>query len=384
MWALPFTNNRNNKKSDKSNENHSIIELRNVVKNYKTAIGDFPALKEVDLHIESGEFVSVIGKSGSGKSTLLNMITGIDRPTAGEVFVNQTAVHEMNENRMARWRGKNLGIVFQFFQLLPTISIIENIMLPMDFCRTYPMRERETRAMKLLEMVELADHAYKLPTALSGGQQQRVAIARALANDPPIIIADEPTGNLDSKTADSVFQLFKELVAGGKTIIVVTHDSGLAKRTNRTALIADGEIVNEYVAKAMPTLPQELLLHATRIAQKQTFKAGSMILTEGSNADSFYIVTEGTVEVILPRENQSDVVALQLGPGKIIGEIGFFHERKRLASVRAGEHSPVEVLCLSYDQLDELLSQSEATREALHQMANRHEDENIKRRGGLL
>jgi len=384
MVALPFTNNRNNKKSDKSNENHSIIELRNVVKNYKTAIGDFPALKEVDLHIESGEFVSVIGKSGSGKSTLLNMITGIDRPTAGEVFVNQTAVHEMNENRMARWRGKNLGIVFQFFQLLPTISIIENIMLPMDFCRTYPMRERETRAMKLIEMVELADHAYKLPTALSGGQQQRVDIARALANDPPIIIADEPTGNLDSKTADSVFQLFKELVAGGKTIIVVTHDSGLAKRTNRTALIADGEIVNEYVAKAMPTLPQELLLHATRIAQKQTFKAGSMILTEGSNADSFYIVTEGTVEVILPRENQSDVVALQLGPGKIIGEIGFFHERKRLASVRAGEHSPVEVLCLSYDQLDELLSQSEATREALHQMANRHEDENIKRRGGLL
>jgi putative ABC transport system ATP-binding protein len=144
--------------------------------------------------------------------------------------------------------------VFQFFQLLPTISIVENIMLPMDFCRTYPMREREKRAMELLDLVELADHAYKLPTALSGGQQQRVAIARALANDPPIVIADEPTGNLDSKTADSVFQLFNNLVAQGKTIIVVTHDSGLAKRTHRTALIADGEIVNEYVAKAMPTL----------------------------------------------------------------------------------------------------------------------------------
>jgi len=285
---------------------------------------------------------------------------------------------------MARWRGKNLGIVFQFFQLLPTISIIENIMLPMDFCRTYPMREREKRAMELLDLVELADHAYKLPTALSGGQQQRVAIARALANDPPIIIADEPTGNLDSKTADSVFQLFKDLVAQGKTIIVVTHDSGLAKRTNRTALIADGEIVNEYVAKAMPTLPQDLLLHATRIAQKQTYKAGAMILTEGSNADSFYIVTEGTVEVILPRENQSDVVALQLGPGKILGEMGFFHERKRRASVRAGEYSPVEVLRLSYDQLDELLSQSKATREALHQMADKHEEENIRRREGLL
>ena len=384
MWTLPFTKKRIESNVESSNGSHSIIELRNVVKNYKTAIGDFPALKSVDLNIEAGEFVSVIGKSGSGKSTLLNMITGIDLPTDGEVFVNQTAVHEMNENRMARWRGKNLGIVFQFFQLLPTISIIENIMLPMDFCRTYPMREREKRAMELLDLVELADHAYKLPTALSGGQQQRVAIARALANDPPIIIADEPTGNLDSKTADSVFQLFKNLVAQGKTIIVVTHDSGLAKRTNRTALIVDGEIVNEYVAKAMPTLPQELLLHATRIAQKQTYKPGAMILTEGSNADSFYIVTEGTVEVILPRENQSDVVALQLGPGKIIGEMGFFHERKRRASVRAGEYSPVELLRLSYDQLDELLSKSETTREALHQMANKHEEENIKRRGGQL
>lgn len=384
MWTLPFTKNKTGKDVDRSNGNHSIIELRNVVKNYKTAVGDFPALKDVDLHIQAGEFVSIIGKSGSGKSTLLNMITGIDRPTNGEVFVNDTAVHELNENRMARWRGKNLGIVFQFFQLLPTISIVENIMLPMDFCRTYPMREREGRAMELLELVELADHAYKLPTALSGGQQQRVAIARALANDPPIVIADEPTGNLDSKTADSVFQLFKDLVEKGKTIIVVTHDSGLAKRTNRTALIADGEIVNEYVVKAMPTLPQELLLHATRIARKQTYEAGTMILSEGANADSFYIVTKGTVEVILPRENQSDVVALQLGPGKIIGEMGFFHERKRRASVRAAEYNPVEVLCLSYDQLDELLSQSEATREALHQMADKHEEENIKRRGGLL
>ncbi len=381
MWTLPFTKNKIEKDVDRSNGNHSIIELRNVIKNYKTAVGDFPALKDVDLHIQAGEFVSIIGKSGSGKSTLLNMITGIDRPTTGEVFVNDTAVHELNENRMARWRGKNLGIVFQFFQLLPTISIVENIMLPMDFCRTYPMREREPRAMELLDLVELADHAYKLPTALSGGQQQRVAIARALANDPPIIIADEPTGNLDSKTADSVFQLFNNLVAQGKTIIVVTHDSGLAKRTHRTALIADGEIVNEYVAKAMPTLPQELLLHATRIARVQNYEAGTMIVTEGTNADSFYIVTKGTVEVILPRQNQSDVVTLELGPGKIFGEMAFFHERKRHASVRASEHNPVEVLILGYDQLDELLSQSDVTREALHQMADKHEQENLQRRG---
>src|SRR5574338_1428233 len=243
-----------------------VIDLREVDKYYHSAAGDYHALKSVELQIQAGEFVSVIGKSGSGKSTLLNMITGIDRPTSGKVNVNGTGVHELNENRMARWRGKNLGIVFQFFQLLPTISVVENIMLPMDFCRTYPMREREKRALALLEMVELAEHAYKLPTAISGGQQQRVALARALANDPPIVLADEPTGNLDSRSADSVFELFRNLVAQGKTIIVVTHDSGLAKRTNRTALITDGEIVNEYVAMAMPSLPRELLLQATHIA----------------------------------------------------------------------------------------------------------------------
>ena len=380
MWTLPFTKKEMSKDSSGSNGKHPIIELQSVVKNYKTAVGDFPALKNVDLHIEAGEFVGVIGKSGSGKSTLLNMITGIDRPTSGEVFVNKTAVHEMNENRMARWRGKNLGIVFQFFQLLPTISIIENIMLPMDFCRTYPMREREKRAMELLDLVELADHAYKLPTALSGGQQQRVAIARALANDPPIIIADEPTGNLDSKTADSVFKLFTDLVTQGKTIIVVTHDSGLAKRTQRTALIADGEIVNEYVAKAMPSLSHDQLLEATRKAKLQHYEPGSMIVAEGKDANAFYVVSKGTVEVILPREGQSDVIVVQLGPGKYFGEMEFFHDRKNRASIRAYENGPVEVLAISYDQLNELLGKSEVAREALHQAANQHEQENIQKR----
>jgi len=364
-----------------SNGNHPMIDLRDVHKYYKTAIGDYHALKSVELQINAGEFVSVIGKSGSGKSTLLNMITGIDRPSTGEVFVNNTPVHELNENRMARWRGKNLGIVFQFFQLLPTISVIENLMLPMDFCRTYPLREREKRALSLLEMVELADHAYKLPTALSGGQQQRVAIARALANDPPIVIADEPTGNLDSKTADSVFELFNELVSQGKTIIVVTHDSGLAKRTHRTALLADGEIVNEYVAKAIPTLSREQLLKATRLAEIQNYDAGAMILTEGTNADAFYIVTKGTVDVILPREGQSDIIALQLGPGKYFGEMEFFHEKKHHASIRASEIGPVEVLAISYEKLNELLNQSDVTREALQQSADKHKEENVKRRG---
>ncbi len=378
MFTFPFFNN--NEPKNGNNGNSLIIDLRDVHKYYKTAIGDYHALNSIDLQINAGEFVSIIGKSGSGKSTLLNMITGIDRPTSGEVYVNNMAVHELNENRMARWRGKNLGIVFQFFQLLPTISVIENIMLPMDFCRTYPMRERETRALELLEMVELADHAYKLPTALSGGQQQRVAIARALANDPPLVIADEPTGNLDSKTAESVFTLFNDLVAKGKTIIIVTHDSGLAKRTHRTALITDGEIVNEYVAKAMPTLTQDQLLQATRNAKCLSYEPGALIFTEGTNADCFYIVSKGTVEVVLPRVNQSDVVAVQLGPGKYFGEMEFFHEKRHRASIRASERGPVEVLCISYDQLNELLNQSEVTREVLHESADKHEAENVAQR----
>lgn len=368
-------------KPKNDNGEHAMIHLRDVHKYYKTAIGDYHALNSIDLEIDAGEFVSIIGKSGSGKSTLLNMITGIDRPTSGEVFVNGTGVHTMGENKMARWRGKNLGIVFQFFQLLPTISVIENIMLPMDFCRTYPMRQREKRALELLDMVELADHAYKLPTALSGGQQQRIAIARALANDPPVIIADEPTGNLDSKTAESVFALFNDLVAKGKTIIIVTHDSGLAKRTHRTALIADGEIVNEYVAKAMPTLTQDQMLWATRNAKEQTFEAGAMIFTEGSSADTFYIVSKGTVDVVLPRPGQSDVIALQLGPGKFFGEMAYFHDRRRRASIRASEHSTVEVLALGYDQLTELLNQSEVTRDALQQIAAKNEVANAQKRG---
>jgi ABC-type lipoprotein export system ATPase subunit len=383
MWTLPFIKNKPLQNGvDRSNGNHSLIQLRNVVKNYKTAAGDFPALKGVDLDMQAGEFVSVIGKSGSGKSTLLNMITGIDRPSTGEVIVNNTALHKLSENQMALWRGRNLGIVFQFFQLLPTISVIENIMLPMDFCNTYPMRQREKRAMELLELVELSEHAYKLPTALSGGQQQRVAIARALANDPPIIIADEPTGNLDSKTADNIFQLFNDLVAQGKTIIIVTHDSGLAKRAERTALIADGEIVNEYVLKAMPALSHPQLLEVTRKAKKQQYEPGTMILQEGTIGDAFFIVSNGVVEIVLPRPNHSDVVAAQLGPGQYFGEMQLLHGQKRSASARAYERGAVEVLSLDFDTMRQLLSTSDATREAMRALADQRKQQNIELRGG--
>jgi putative ABC transport system ATP-binding protein len=222
-----------------------LIYLREVVKAYETAAGPFYALREVDLQVDRAEFVAVVGKSGSGKSTLINMITGIDKPTSGEVLVGDTAVHTLNEGRTAVWRGRHIGVVFQFFQLLPTLTIVENVMLPMDFCNVYSMRERPERAMHLLEQVDIADHAHKLPPAVSGGEQQRAAIARALANDPPIIAADEPTGNLDSKTAEAVFQLFERLVVEGKTILMVTHDRDLVRRVTRTITLADGEIVDE-------------------------------------------------------------------------------------------------------------------------------------------
>ena len=381
MVSIPFLKNNQTAGGYGEVDGSALIELRSVQKSYKTAVGDYPALKDINLKINAGEFVSVIGKSGSGKTTLTNMITGIDRPTSGEVLVNDTAVHTLSEGQMARWRGKNLGIVFQFFQLLPMISVVENIMLPMDFCKSYPMREREPRALHLLDLVGLADHAYKLPSALSGGQQQRVAIARALANDPPLLIADEPTGNLDSKTAESVFTLFNELVSQGKTIIIVTHDSGLAKRTNRTALITDGEIVNEYVVKALPTLTPAQLLSATRSVKPRLYEPGAMILTEGKNNENFYIVSKGTVEVVLPRPNQSDVVALQLGPGKYFGEMEFFHEHRNRASIRASERTEVEVLALDYEVLKALLKESEPTREALSQAADLHEQENLQKRG---
>lgn len=225
--------------------NAHLIELRGVGKRYATAAGDFVALQQVDLQIDPHEFVAVVGKSGSGKSTLINMITGIDQPSTGEILVGDTAVHRLDENAIAEWRGRQIGVVFQFFQLLPTLTVLENIMLPMDFCNLYGGRERRERALHLLDQVEMTTHAHKLPSAISGGQQQRVAIARALANDPPIIVADEPTGNLDSKTADAVFQLFTDLVTGGKTILMVTHDDDLAHRVTRTVTIADGAIVGD-------------------------------------------------------------------------------------------------------------------------------------------
>jgi putative ABC transport system ATP-binding protein len=226
-----------------------MIDLRGISKVYHTDAGPFPALKDVDLQVYPGEFLAVVGKSGSGKSTLINMFTGIDHPTGGEVVVARTNIRRLSEGEMAQWRGKHMGIVFQFFQLLPTLTLVENVILPMDLCQVYAAGERPERAMYLLEQVGVAEDAAKFPSAVSGGHQQRAAIARALANDPPIVVADEPTGNLDSKTAEIIFELFESLVAARKTILMVTHDEELAARVPRTLVLADGEIADEVVRR---------------------------------------------------------------------------------------------------------------------------------------
>jgi putative ABC transport system ATP-binding protein len=233
-------------------ETACLIDVRQAVKRYESAAGAFTALKGVNLQITPGEFVAVSGKSGSGKSTLLNIIAGIDHLTSGEVIVGDTAVHSLRERQIAPWRGRTIGVIFQFFQLLPTLTVIENVMLPMDFCHMFTPRQRRERALHLLEQVDLAEHAHRLPTALSGGQQQRVAIARALANDPPILLADEPTGNLDSRTAEAVFSLFTDLVDTGKTILMVTHDADLARQVTRAVILGDGEVINEVVNQRAP------------------------------------------------------------------------------------------------------------------------------------
>lgn len=225
--------------------NAHLIELRQVVKRFEGVAGAFVALKGINLNVGRGEFVAIVGKSGSGKSTLINMLAGIDRPTSGEVYVGDIAVHALSEEQLAVWRGRNAGVVFQFFQLLPMLTVAENVMLPMDFCNTYPLRQRRRRAMALLEQVAMTAHADKLPATLSGGEQQRAAIARALANDPPLLVADEPTGNLDSQTAEAVFALFQEAVREGKTVVMVTHDLDLAQRVSRTVHISDGQILRE-------------------------------------------------------------------------------------------------------------------------------------------
>ena len=231
-----------------------IVQVVDVHKNFPVGNGLVTVLKGISMDIGEGEFISIVGPSGNGKSTLLNMVTGIDRPTGGQVIVTGREINKMNENQLAAWRGQHVGIVFQFFQMLPALSLLQNVILPMDFARKYSPRERRERAMHLLETVGIADQADKLPGMVSGGQQQRAAIARSLANDPDLLVADEPTGNLDTRTANDIFDLFVRLVAEGKTLMMVTHDKELSRRVPRVVEIIDGRITrDEYVGGALWT-----------------------------------------------------------------------------------------------------------------------------------
>lgn len=345
-----------------------LIDLRQVVKVYETPAGSFTALKGVDLQVDAGEFVAVIGKSGSGKSTLINTITGIDRPTLGEVFIGGTPIHTLSENEVALWRGQNMGIVFQFFQLLPTLTLSENVMLPMEFGRLYSPRERKERAMHLLELVGLVEQAYKLPSTISGGQQQRVAIARALANDPILLVADEPTGSLDFKTADTIFQLFEDLVAQGKTILTVTHDQDWAARVSRVVQIADGEIVDQYIAQALDTLDQRQLARVSSKLEPVPCPAGSIIFRQGDPSDRFYVIVKGQVEVVIEHASGREIIGAVLESGQFFGEIGLLQGKPRGATVRVAAETDAVLMALDRETFGQLARDSNLTHDAIAQV----------------
>jgi putative ABC transport system ATP-binding protein len=348
----------------------SLIELRQVCKSFETAAGTFTALRNINLRIGKGEFIAVIGKSGSGKSTLLNMLAGIDRPTSGEIWMSGTAVHKLTEGELATWRGRTIGLVFQFFQLLPMLTVVENVMLPMDFCHLWTERQRRQRAMHLLEQVELADQADKLPLELSGGQQQRAAIARALANDPPILLADEPTGNLDSKSAESVFALFVALAQQGKTILMVTHDNDLAKRVGRTLVLSDGEIIDEYLAHVFPAVGEAQLLAAMRKLRPVRYAPGEIIVRQSEAADTFFIVTEGSVDILIPQRTGVELVVASLGKGQYFGEIELLHGGENIATARASLETGVAVAALDRETFAHLIAASQTAEEEIHRVAD--------------
>jgi len=328
-------------------DHRPLIELSKVVKAYKTPAGDFIALKGIDAHFYPGEFASIIGKSGSGKSTMLNMITGIDHPTSGQVRIGDTLLKGMSEGSLSVWRGRNMGIVFQFFQLLPMLSLLENTMLPMDFCNMYPPAEREARALELLKSVGLENLAHKHPASISGGQQQCAAIARALANDPPTLIADEPTGNLDSKTAELVIEIFEELVNRGKTVLIVTHDITVARHASHMLILSDGELIDEQVERIFPDLSHKTMLAMTHRLKKYTFNPGQRIV-RGPQA-GLIIIEEGNLRIHGENEGKASTPDQIFGPDSLISQNDFLNSRY---SLLASEDSPLTLKMIDHLELD--------------------------------
>ena len=343
----------------------TVIDLRGVVKRFANAAGEFTILKGIDLTIDRGEFVSIVGKSGSGKSTLLNMVTGIDHPSEGQVIVNGTDIYTgITESQRSKWRGRNLGIVFQFFQLLPMLTLLENVMLPMDYADMYDFDERPERAMELLKLVGLEKFAHKLPILVSTGQQQLAAIARAMACDPPLLVADEPTGNLDTRSADQIIQLFEGFVAQGKTVVMVTHDPSLTSRTHRNIIISDGEMINETVSKSLPQLRHRHMLEFTKIAEERVYQPAETIISRDQPVDYFFMIRKGQVEVILLDGKKQEYTVSTLGKGEYFGEVELMRGGKSIANIRAG-NEPVEVVVIPRAEFTRVINESPITAEAI-------------------
>ncbi|MFN2212518.1 MAG: ATP-binding cassette domain-containing protein [Anaerolineales bacterium] len=359
-------------------QNHPAIVLHNVHKVYANAAGEFVALKSINMQLNYGQFISIVGKSGCGKSTLLNMITGIDHPTDGEVIVGDEHIYDMGKSERALWRGKNMGVVFQFFQLLPTLTLLENTILPMDYCKVYPFNERAERAMKLLKMVGLEDQAYKLPAAVSSGQQQSAAIARALATDPAIILADEPTGNLDSRSAENILNIFEQLADQGKTILIVTHDPSITRRTDQTIILSDGEIIDRVVAMALPYLTHPQMLLVTHEAKKQVFDPLEVILSQGDSVDYFFMIESGSVDIIVKKEGANEISLASLGSGQFFGEVELTQGGQSIASVRAAKGG-ARVALLPKDKFFELIDKSPLTRKNIQEVASMRKSEHDRR-----
>jgi ABC-type lipoprotein export system ATPase subunit len=307
------------------------------------------------------------------------MITGIDHPSAGDVIVANEHIYRMSESRRALWRGRNLGVVFQFFQLLPTLTLLENTMLPMDYCNVHPFAERPERAMQLLEMVGLEDQAHKLPATVSSGQQQSAAIARALATDPSIILADEPTGNLDSRAADNVLDLFESLARQGKTVLIVTHDPSITQRTDQTVILSDGEIVDQTVARALPFLSHPQMLDATRRAARRTVAPGSPVLRQGEPVEHFFMIVSGSVEIVAKAAQAGEMQLACLGPGQFFGEVELTQGGHAIAGVRGGS-SGAELALLPRASFYELIEGSPLTRHAIDALATERMAENRRRK----
>jgi len=353
-----------------NNAGKPLIEMRAIYKIFQTGAGDFTALNGVDVCFYEGEFVSVVGKSGSGKSTLVNMLTGIDHPTSGSVRVGDTPIHQLSEGKMSIWRGRNLGIVFQFFQLLPMLSLLENIMLPMDFAKLIPFQQREIRAMELLELVGLQDHAHELPAEIAGGQQQSAAIARALANDPPIVIADEPTGNLDSRSADAVFKIFTNLAQQGKTVLMVTHDGALAQRTDRSMLLSDGELVNGWIAKAFPNLPHPRLLWLTHNMQVRGLDQKEIIPLPADQQAALYLFTSGQVELVTNNGYFGDR-KVRLGAGDYLAQTDLQLMNGEVTALRNVSGKPAQALVLDGEAYQEWLNDGSGDQDLLQSAAEK-------------